>query len=251
MPIEFLPIEATKDWLESITQRNIGKITFPLLGLLNRSFYYPSSGFDGDPIRHLGGNFKSFIYVDYGKSFEELDANLRNTGFRGYQIVAERIVKEQELAPNGWVIPNVELKDGDFSTCLMNRERFFCHWYIFELRGDVPCEHGPKRFSLLYMCQDGIIAYKTIFNANSIAPAAIAIIQPGYGFGRNWTDFTVVDSLLYRTVRENKSGLPAILLSGGYGPKKWYKKPCWPAYTKLLQFINKGANGNTGVWSLK
>lgn len=250
MPIELLKMEEQQEWLHSINQENIEKNTFPIQELLTRSLYYPSSGFDGDPVRHLGGNIKSFIYVDYGKSFEELDANLKNSGFRGYQIVAERIVKEQELAPNGWLIPNIELKDGNFSTCLMNRERFFCHWYIFELRGDMPYEHGPKRFSLLFICQDGIIAYKTLFNANSIVPLAIAIIQPGFGFGRNWTDFTVGDSLLYRTVSENKFGLPAILLSGGYGPKKWYKKPCWPAYTKLVQFLNKGANGNTGVWSL-
>ena len=248
MPVEQLPLAQQPTWLSYIDQEHFSAIKFPILELLKNSLYYPSSGFDGDPIKHLYGNIHSFVYVDYGKSSEELELDINKYGFIGFRKIAERAIYEKELAPLGWSAPKLEVKDGDFSVCLGNRKRFFCRWFVFERKEQITPDSVPQRFSLLYICQDGCIAYKTLFNENSIAPKAIAIIQPGHAFGLNWTDFTDSTSMLYRTVHENSAGSPKLLLSGGYGPKKWYRQPCWNSFPKLVKFVNKGSNGNIGIW---
>lgn len=248
MPSEQLPLMEQPQWLSSIDQDNISSIKFLAIELLTNSLYYPSSGFDGDPIKHLYGHIHSFIYVDYGKSSVELELDINKFGFVGFRKIVEKAIDEKELVPLGWSVPKVEEKDGDFSVCLLNRKPFFCRWYVFEREEQITEGTVPQRFSLLYICQDGCIAYKTLFNENSIAPKAIAIIQPGHAFGLNWTDFTDTKSMLYRTVHENSAGFPEILMSGGYGPKKWYRQPCWSSFPKLIKFVNKSSNGNIGIW---
>ena len=51
---------------------------------------------------HLGGNYFSFIYVDYGVDREKLLAELRAPGFCGYRVLCRRPVRKKELAPDGW-----------------------------------------------------------------------------------------------------------------------------------------------------
>ncbi len=46
-------------WLTNLTPNAIMHAPLPLHDLLRESPYYPSSGFDGDPIKHLGGNVLS------------------------------------------------------------------------------------------------------------------------------------------------------------------------------------------------
>lgn len=97
-----LPEIAVPKWLTNLSSTTIMNELFPLHELLHDSLYYPSSGFDGDPVRHLGGNILSFIYVDYGQSHDEFMSALKTPGFRGYDLVAARSVTERELTPQGW-----------------------------------------------------------------------------------------------------------------------------------------------------
>ena len=55
---------------------------FPIRLLLRDSLYYPSSGFDGTPVKYLAGKILSFVYVDYGRTRDELHAELEERGFR-------------------------------------------------------------------------------------------------------------------------------------------------------------------------
>jgi hypothetical protein len=57
--------------------------------------------------------------------------------------------------------------------------RFFAVWYIFDRDKDRDEDHGPQRFSLLYLCADGIAAYQELYWQNHAAPEVLAIIQPG------------------------------------------------------------------------
>ena len=50
----------TPAWLASVNASTIGTNPFPLKEILTDSLYYPSSGFDGYPVRFLAGNFLSF-----------------------------------------------------------------------------------------------------------------------------------------------------------------------------------------------
>ena len=71
------------------------------MDVLNDSLYYPSSGFDGSPMRHLSGNIHSFIYADYGVTSDELEEEVKTLGFLGYHKILSRSVTEKEPTPNG------------------------------------------------------------------------------------------------------------------------------------------------------
>ena len=331
--ISRLSEKSVPDWLAKISQSTITIDPFPLTQLLEDSLYYPSSGFDRDPVKYLSGNILSFIYVDYGRSHDEFENEIIKRGFRGYECVATRSVTEQELTPRGWPIQPTQYHGGrpgnnwfdhddltieglkifhidrealqkerdtaermeilskdklprlqekmeqeseqlailkreilneklreeeksDFqqdmkwieakiedvrlqiedarqdyneSECenleaatrklhLMgdwfgNEKKPYCSWSIFQLREDVPAIHGPPRFSLLYLCADGVAAFQALYYANSASPKAVAVIQPGTAFGGNWTDFENPSGIFADTVLGNPQGSPQILLN--------------------------------------
>jgi len=236
-------------WLISLSSTTMANEPFPLHELLHGSLYYPSSGFDGDPVRHLAGNILSFVYVDYGHSHDEFVSALETPGFRGYNLIAARSVTESELTPNGWRHTLPTRSDGDPSRYRNWIKKPFCSWSVFQRSEDVPDSHGPSRFSLLYLCADGVAAFQALYVANSAVPKAVAVIQPGHAFGGNWTDYTNPEQLLARSVLGNPIGAPEILLYGGIGRRDFYREPCWPDYQSLLCFIDKAGGGSIGVWS--
>lgn len=239
---------AVPTWLNDVTPESMHSDPFPLSRILLESLYYPSCGVDGDPVRHLAGNILSFVYVDYGISKEELLAELSRRGFSGYKPVATRWVREVEIAPNGWKpsIPS-DVKDDPFRY-RDHIKQPFCLWTVFERLEDIRFAHRPLRFSLLYLCADGVAAYQALYVASATLPRAVAVIQPGHGFGHNWTDFTDPQAIFARTVLGNPAGVPQYLLYGGYGSRSNYGEPCWPEYRKLTCFVDKPPRGNIGIW---
>lgn len=247
--LDQLPEIAVPTWLSEPSPATIKNESFPLRELLQDSLYYPSSGFDGDPVRHLAGNILSFIYVDYGHSHAEYMNALRNPGFRDYDLLATRSVTDQELTPNGWrPTPPIRV-DGDASRYRDWIKNPFCSWSVFQRRDDVATNHGPLRFSLLYLCADGVAAFQALYVANSAVPRAVAVIQPGHAFGRNWTDYTNPEQIFARSVLGNPSGQPALLLYGGIGRRDYYRQSCWPDYQTQICFVDKAGGGSVGVWS--
>ncbi|MDQ1314622.1 MAG: hypothetical protein QG662_731 [Pseudomonadota bacterium] len=244
--IDLLSARNEPEWLRNLTTATIQNQTFPLRRLLRDSLYYPASGFDGNPIRHLAGNIHSFIYADYGHERDEFDRALHDEGFRGYEILAEREVTEQELAPHGWrpIPPSLYEGRPKASDC----KAPFCLWVVLQRLADMPPSHGPERFSLLYLCADGAAAFQALYVANKLAPRAIAIIQPGHGFGGNYTDFTDPERILARSVLGNPAGAPRLLLYGGWFERKLYREPCWPGYRELIRFLEIAGGGSIGVW---
>jgi hypothetical protein len=238
---------AVPSWLTNLTPETIKHEPFPLRELLRDSLYYPSCGFDSDPIKHIGGNVLSFVYVDYGHT---RDTFMNALHFSGYDLVASRFVTEKELSPVGWKAPALRREDGDPQRSHEYIKAPFCLWAVFQRRGDFPVTHGPLRFSLLFVCADGAATFQALYIANSITPKAVAVIQPGHGFGRNWTDFTDPAQMLARTVMENPAGQPEMLLYGGIGVEwKTYDDPCWPIYKVLMRRFRKTGSGTVGVWS--
>ena len=242
---------AVPKWLADLTPATMENGRFPLQELLRDSLYYPASGFDVDPVEHLGGNIISFVYVDYAYTRERFRSELEDPEFLGlgYDLLATRVVTERELAPHGWHPEPPTPDDGDPSRYRDWIQEPFCDWCIFQRQRDSPYSHGPDRFSLLYLCADGVAAFQALYVTNSVAPKAVAIIQPGTGFGGNWTDFTDPGKIFARSVLQNPGGRPEILLYGGQGRREWYRKACWPDYQTNLCFLNR-VDGNVGVWSL-
>jgi hypothetical protein len=247
--LQELPVITAPRWLTDLSATTIMNEPFPLEDILRDSLYYPASGFDGDPVKHLVGNILSFIYVDYGNSHDEFMSELETSGFRGYDRLADRPVTEKELTPHGWHPMPPTRSDGDPSRCHEWIEKNpFCSWSVFQRREDVPNSHGPSRFSLLYLCADGVAAFQALYGGNTAFPKAVAVIQPGHGFGGNWTDYTNPENIFARSVLWNLRGQPEILLYGGYGGRARYREPCWPDYQTHVCFIDKAAGGSIGVW---
>ena len=246
--IEQLPILADSEWLSRIDPASICETALPLNEILRDSLYYPSSGFDGDPVRHFVGNIFSFIYVDYGSTAENFDIALTTPGFRGYELIAKRAVMQRELSPSGWTPIFPKSTDGDPFRYRDWIRTPFCSWAILQRCIDVPASHGPDRFSLLYLCADGVAAFQALYVGNNMSPAAVAVIQPGHGFGANWTNFEDPGQIFARTVTQNSAGAPAFLLYGGYGQRRYYRTPCWPSYETLVCFLDKAGGGSIGIW---
>jgi hypothetical protein len=244
-----LPEIPAPSWLTNLSSTTVMNEPFPLHELLNDSLYYPSSGFDGDPVRHLAGNILSFIYVDYGHSHDEFMSALITPGFSGYDLVAARSVSERELTPHGWHPTPPTRSDGEPSRYRNWTKKPFCSWSLFQRRDDAPISHGPSRFSLLYLCADGVAAFQALYVANSAFPKAVAVVQPGHAFGGNWTDYTSPEQIFARSVLGNPSGQPEILLYGGIGRRDFYRQPCWPDYQTQVCFVDKAGGGSIGVWS--
>ncbi|WP_164104439.1 hypothetical protein [Candidatus Laterigemmans baculatus] len=214
----------------------------PVRDVLAGSVYYPASGFDGDPVKFLGGNFHSFVYVDYGIGREQLLENLE--AFRGYRVASYREVTERELTPNGWNPIPPQAGEGSSRMPDGRIKPPFGVWSIHKRTEEYGPEHGPERFSLIYIGGDGVATFQALYHGNRVAPAVLAIIQPGTGFGGNWTDFEDPDAVLARSVLGNESGVPEYLLYGGGGDGAFYRKPCWPSYSELVGVIH----GRLRLW---
>ena len=245
--IDSLPAIKTPNWLANGVTGNQSS-PFPLNKILSDSLYYPSSGVDGDPIRYLSGNFHSFVYADYGISSDKLKAELNNPGFNGYHQILSRKITEKELTPNGWQPSSPSRNDGDPQRYRDFMKKPFATWSVFQRDDDLDNEHGAERFSLLYLCADGVAAYQALYLSNQCFPLGIAIIQPGHAFGLNWTDFTDPAKSLATTILSNPAGKPRVLLYGGIGKRDRYRETCWPQYSIHSCFLDKAGGGSIGVW---
>lgn len=244
MPIPYLPVHSVPEWLVQMTPERMVEDPFPLHDLLSGSLYYPSSSFDGDPVAYLGGNQHSFVYVDYGEERRGLLAALEEPGFLGYRVLCHRPVLQSELTPRGWapVIPQGRVRRPPHGWVRPP----FCEWVILERNADLPDAHGPYRFSLLFLCADGVATFQALYVGNAVAPRTVAIIQPGHGmFGGNWTNFTDSEGPLAEAVLGNPAGQPDFLLYGGAGGPHWYTRPCWPQYAERLGILG---TTSIGVW---
>ena len=233
-----------KDILNELTPEAIAHGEFPVRALLYNSVYYPASAFDGGVIRDCNVNRKdwnvlSFVYVDYMAT----ERDLSETDMpRGYRVLGKRRLTETELVPNGWtpqIPPHFNLERyRDRVSHFANRHPF-ATWMVLERLPEFGEDHGPKRFSLLFLCADGVAAYQALYWTNQMKPRAIAIIQPGTGFGGNWTDFFKKDDPFYWTVSHNPAGMPDYVYCGYWSqsatantanPETMQLRFDWPEY---------------------
>lgn len=174
-----LPRVKNPAWLTKLSADSIENGPFPLDRILQGSLYYPASGLDGDPVRYLSRSVQSFVYADYGRERDEFMRALHGPEFLGYEVLAMGEIGEAEIAPHGWHRPPGAACDGEPSDV---KPPFFV-WVVMQRPDDFPANYGPRRFSLLYLCIDGVAAFQTLYVERGISPKAIAIIQPGESFG--------------------------------------------------------------------
>jgi hypothetical protein len=124
----------------------------------------------------------------------------------------------------------------------------FVTWFVFQRDDGLSDEHGAERFSLLFLCAEGVAAFRALYLSNQCFPLGIAIIQPGYSMGNNWTDFTDPTMSLATTILNNPAGKPRVLLDGGLYEDDLYREACWPQYSNNVCFLEKEVSGSIGVW---
>ena len=265
-------------WLSNLTKKMIEEERIPLEEILQDSLYYPSSGLDGDPVRHFSNLFNSYVYVDYGVTKKDLIAEL-DRGFNGYYLFASRDVTRDDLSFDSWRPPVLRKDLTDYLKHCYERMdvspvHAFCKWMVFEKYDD--SKQGPSRFSLLYLYADGVFTFHALYSSRNISPKGIAIIQAGEGFGGNWTDYREPKDPLYQLVSTNKGGVPKYLIFGGYArvirengwkiylewaaEESFYDSPCWPEYKNFHRYFRKfdessdfismqDVDGVLGLWS--
>jgi len=124
--ISVLPQEPVPEWLANITEENISNQKFEIIKILKDSLYYPSCGSDGLPINSFAGSIRTFVYVDYGFTRNELYEKFR------YKIIASRKIAKEELTPSGWE-PSWNTTDGDPMMYLNSRIAPFCNGLFLKL----------------------------------------------------------------------------------------------------------------------
>ncbi len=234
--------EEAPDWLSNLELPNVEslqEITFPRRGVLESSVFYPASHFHGDVIKRLSSTFHSFIYVDYSvdqQSFDEAIKVIRGYSVEGYKSLTPTDLSSPNTPPALAERFHRGLRRA--SEDLIRRASPFASWVVMKRDPEMTEEHGPRRFSLVFIAADGAAAYHRMYAADKIAPRALAIIQPGHAFGGNYTNFTCRDALLAHIVLEVGGPAPKFLLCGG----KMYKKSdvsWWPQeYSERIEYFS-------------
>lgn len=223
----------TLEQLLKLSPQKIESDPFPLRVLLKDSLYYPACDIDGELIRYCNLHFPrikicSFVYADYGTGEERLTENLNS--FLGYHLLSSRTLRPEDVGADRPLPMPEGINPEDYQR-FQPEWKPFAHWAVLERDEEYGDEHGPERFSLLFLGAEGVAAYEGLYNTNKITPKAIALIQPGHGFGFNWTNFYDWNAPLARTVRKGKS-LPEYFFYGGMGYHGYNACP-WPGYTQL------------------
>ena len=221
--------------IDNLTKADIISGTLPLNDLLDNSLYYPSCEFDGAIVKHYSKKIQSFIYCDYATGEDVFMNHLHD--FRGYDLVGNRSLRQDELIPDGWQMqtpPHFNIEEyGKLDKKQLTKP--FAHWAVYERSASFNESHGPKRFSLIYIGGEGVASYQALYWSNKKTAKVLAIIQPGTGFGLNWTDFRSKDGPLAWVVLNNKNGTPDTIIYGGMSGytgqnDRWYEDFTWEQY---------------------
>lgn len=243
--IDTIPRKDMPSWLRA------DSFSFNADTVLRDSLYYPASGTDGGPVKWFMGNVYSFVYVDYGVSRGNLHSELFSRGFRGYRKIHSESITQQQLTPRGWTVrikPELESEEKRPDFFRKEMARPYCEWYVFEREENFDDLHNPGRFSLLFLCADGAASYQSLYLSNNLAPLVLAIIQPGHGFGGNWTNFTDRNAILARSVFHGEN-IPEYVVNGGIGDfTRHYSNPMWPEYGEFVVRKQRG-EGWAAIWA--
>ncbi len=219
------------DWIDSIDEEVFNK-SFPVLDALNNSVYYPSCGHDLNLIQHFQDKWQNYVYCDYGLG------KYTHSAIEGFHLKFSRTIELKELY-HSW--QNEVRKFScdvrrNYSNYLEKRHRIFKGmdvWRIFKEKNIswsiYEHEVTMKRYSLIFVSNDGVGSYYGLYHAFKTYASCVAIIQDGSAFGGNWTSFKN-DVHLRNAVLSNPSGKPQYLIYGGRGVD-YEERDIWGYYS--------------------
>lgn len=200
--------------ISKISKQNFN-LSFNIIDILEDSVYYPASGIDATPVEVFGNKYCSFINVDYSMSYDDVRRSMEfDFNPVGYKLIGIKDVALEELTPNGQNYSQIKfnehelkrLKDHQFINDLYYSfaSSAYAIWAVYELENESANTNvKAKRFSLLHIRGEGCETFKQLYYHNKKNPKAIAIINPGEGYGDNWTKFTDYKYRFYQSIRNN------------------------------------------------
>lgn len=197
-------------WINRINKENFDT-SFDLKSILTDSVYYPASGIDGRAIEGLSRYSYSFIHADYSKPRETVEIALR-TRFEpvGYRLIGLKYISQNELTPNGFIPHNFPLKESEQQRINFLQDSIrdftqFALWAVYELDSELTqnTSNKVKKFSVLHIGGEACATFDALYISNSINPLGVAILNPGEGYGDNWTVFTNPDYRFYKLIEYN------------------------------------------------
>lgn len=200
------------NWINNITPENFQQ-SFNLTEILENSTFYPSSGIDATDIEGLSAYTNSFVHVDYSVPENEIKTAL-NEDFKavGYRLIGLKPITEKELAPNGFKPNNFHLKDSEkerlnFLEQAKKSQKPFSYWAVYELDDTLTGSTKGKieKFSLLHIGGEACATFDALYVNNGTNPKAVAILNPGEGYGDNWTKFTDPGYRLFDLIKLNSA----------------------------------------------
>ena len=205
--------------LDNLTREQFNS-TLPLVELLENSVYYPACGTDGRPMkfcntrwRDLGVN--SFVYCDYRLKKSAVERDIWNTMVH-YKPLYMREVRREEYIPEGWQLKLYTTQDRSrYTENFFGDPHPFAIWTVFQRRPDLGEAYGPERFSMLYICGEGLATMQQLYIHHHIAPRMLCFIQC-WGFAGNWTDFTDSKLSFRMTLKEHPECMPEFLCFGSF-----------------------------------
>jgi hypothetical protein len=229
-------------WINSITKENFEQ-SFDLIKILKQSTFYPASGIDFNNIEGLLQYSNSFIHVDYLLSADRVEEALRSDIlYHGFELIGIRQVALSELTPNELEPVGFPLKDGEEERISKRNQatyynNYFCFWAVYELGID-------GQFSVLHIGSEACEIFDALYVKNKINPTVVAIINPGEGFGDNWTVFRNPDHTLFKSMQlnseENKISLPQYV----YTNMTLQGRCFWPNYELINRESLKRQDSN-------
>ena len=173
---------ATPDWLMKASVED----ALPLKHILWRSFFYPACGYDGRPVQYFSGAVHSFVYVDQGCPRDYVEQALHT--FKGYRLLFQKNIEQNTLGIKSFepyrYVEDASRRDFGFGSPYFS----YALWAVFERLDTYGPEHGPERFSLLYIGGEAVSAYRSLYWRFNVSPYAIALVRCD-GFTGNWTAF--------------------------------------------------------------
>lgn len=180
--------ESTPEWLCALT----AEAPFPREDFFaSRTLYYPGSGTDGHPIAVFNQEhaIHCAIYADYGLSLSALKKEIysANHGFRGYHIIIEHELTQQDLRPGHWQlhVSKHEVRGSWISPDF----KPYALFVVFQRDEGLGEQHGAERLAVIFLGADGIATYDALFCQRDSGPPPFILVLQDHGFGGNYTRF--------------------------------------------------------------
>ena len=205
--------------LDNLTREQFNS-TLPMAELLENSVYYPACGTDGRPMKYCNTIWRDlgvncFVYCDYRLTKAEVIRDIENT-MAHYKPLYMREVSREEYIPEGWQLKLMSPTDKQrYTENFFGEPHPFALWTVFKRNPNLGDGYGPERFSMLYICGEGVATLQQLYIHHHTAPRMICFIQC-WGFAGNWTDFSDRNRSFRMTLRMNPECIPEFVCFGSF-----------------------------------